>query len=410
MTVKLTATLLAAAAALILTLAGCSRPSATALPARSGPAYTLMQMNLCLSGLGSCYGRVAYPAVLNEAVARIGQTHPDAVTFNEACRNDVAQIARRTGYHMAFARVIYGGRTSLEVKRAVHDEYNVRVDEANRRMAWGAASVNTWYKNASGRITHSYPHSWPWTFNLAKEDSPFRDIRVRHAINFCVNRDGLVTLLNGLAEPAYGLFKKADPFFGNPKQQYTYDPAKAKALLKEAGYGPDKPVKAKIMISTSGSGQMLPIPMNEYLQQNLKECNFDISFEVVDWGTMLVALRNPPTAPQALGVDAMNISLHISMDISQFALFNLSGNAPPKGRNWPNWKNAEFDAVIERIEKSTDSEEIVANIRKAHEIFVDDPPWLFIVHDRNARAMTKNVKGFTSAQSWFQDFTPVYME
>jgi len=70
----------------------------------------------------------------------------------------------------------------------------------------------------------------------------------------------------------------------------------------------------------------------------------------------------------------------------------------------------QFDAVIERIEKSTDSEEIVANIRKAHEIFVDDPPWLFIVHDRNARAMTKNVKGFTSAQSWFQDFTPVYME
>ena len=47
---------------------------------------------------------------------------------------------------------------------------------------------------------------------------------------------------------------------------------------------------------------------------------------------------------------------------------------------------------------------------KAHEIFVDDPPWLFIVHDRNARAMTKNVKGFTSAQSWFQDFTRVYME
>ena len=108
-------------------------------------------------------------------------------------------------------------------------------------------------------------------------------------------------MLNGLAEPAVGVFKKADPHFGNPKQQYNYDPAKAKALLKEAGYGPDKPVKAKIMISTSGSGQMLPLPMNEYLQQNLKECSFDISFEVVDWGTMLVALRNPPTAPQALG-------------------------------------------------------------------------------------------------------------
>ena len=259
-------------------------------------------------------------------------------------------------------------------------------------------------------VTNSYPHSWPWTFNLAKQDSPFRDIRVRKAINYCVNRDGLVTLLNGLAEPAYGLFKKADPFFGNPSEHYTYDAAKGKALLAEAGYGPNKPVKAKIMITSSGSGQMLPLPMNEYLQQNLKECDFDISFEVVDWGAMLVALRNPPTAPQALGVDAMNISLHISMDISQFALFNLSANVPPKGRNWPNWKNAEFDSLIDRIEKSSDQQEMLGDIRKAHEIFVDDPAWLFIVHDRNARAMTKQVKGFVSAQSWFQDFTPVYME
>ncbi len=115
-------------------------------------------------------------------------------------------------------------------------------------------------------VTNSYPHSWPWTFNLAKEDSPLRDIRIRRAINYCVNRDGLVTLLNGLAEPAYGLFKKADPFFGHPREQYTYDPAKAQGLLREAGYGADKPVKAKIMITTSGSGQMLPLPMNEYLQ------------------------------------------------------------------------------------------------------------------------------------------------
>ena len=63
--------------------------------------------------------------------------------------------------------LLYEGRTSLEVKRDVHDEYNARVDAANRRMAWGAASVNTWYKNASGRITQNWPFSllefWQWT-------------------------------------------------------------------------------------------------------------------------------------------------------------------------------------------------------------------------------------------------------
>ena len=76
-----------------------------------------------------------------------------------------------------------------------------------------------------------------------------------------------------------------------------------------------------------------------------------------------------------------------------------SANTPPKGRNWPNWKNSEFDAVIDKIEKSTDQEEILANIQKAHEIFVDDPAWLFIVHDRNARAMTKNVKGASKKEA-----------
>jgi endonuclease/exonuclease/phosphatase family metal-dependent hydrolase len=68
-----------------------------------------MQMNLCLSGLAGCYGKTAYPAVVEEAVARIRGAHPDAVTFNEACGRDVALIARRTGYHLRFSRVIYLG-------------------------------------------------------------------------------------------------------------------------------------------------------------------------------------------------------------------------------------------------------------------------------------------------------------
>jgi endonuclease/exonuclease/phosphatase family metal-dependent hydrolase len=68
-----------------------------------------MQMNLCLSGLAGCHGKAAYPAVVEEAVARVREAHPDAVTVNEACRGDVARIARRTGYHLRFSRVIYRG-------------------------------------------------------------------------------------------------------------------------------------------------------------------------------------------------------------------------------------------------------------------------------------------------------------
>ena len=69
-----------------------------------------MQMNLCLSGLAGCYRKVEYPAGVQEAIARIRQARPDAVTVNEACSRDVALIARRTGYHERFSTVIYYGQ------------------------------------------------------------------------------------------------------------------------------------------------------------------------------------------------------------------------------------------------------------------------------------------------------------
>jgi hypothetical protein len=99
------------ACALAIALAGCGRPAATgATPSRGAATYTLMQMNLCLSGLAGCYARVAYPVAVDEAAGLIRVTHPDAVTVSEACRADVARIARRTGYHLRFSTVIYGGR------------------------------------------------------------------------------------------------------------------------------------------------------------------------------------------------------------------------------------------------------------------------------------------------------------
>ena len=91
---------LLAAVGCALAVMGCSRSS----------TYTLMQMNLCLSGLAGCYGKAAYPAVVEEAVARIREARPDAITVNEACRSDVAEIARRAGYHLRFSRVIYLGK------------------------------------------------------------------------------------------------------------------------------------------------------------------------------------------------------------------------------------------------------------------------------------------------------------
>ena len=97
--------------ALVLVLTGCGGSSgASGGQPRAPSTFTLMQMNLCLSGLAGCYRKAAYPAVVEEAVARIREARPDAVTVNEGCRRDVGRIARRTGYHLRFSRLIYLGR------------------------------------------------------------------------------------------------------------------------------------------------------------------------------------------------------------------------------------------------------------------------------------------------------------
>jgi len=49
------------------------------------------------------------------------------------------------------------GEQAVDCRPDVHDAYNVAVDEANAQMAWGAASVNTWYRNAKGRIAQNWP-------------------------------------------------------------------------------------------------------------------------------------------------------------------------------------------------------------------------------------------------------------
>jgi ABC-type transport system substrate-binding protein len=255
-------------------------------------------------------------------------------------------------------------------------------------------------------VTNSYPHVWPWVLNTAKADSPFRDAKVRQAINYCVDRDGLVTLLGGTAAPSVGFFKKGDPLFGHPKNDYRFDPAMARKLLAEAGLGAGGPVKAKIMISTSGSGQMMPLPMNEFLQQSMKQCGFDISFEVVEWGTMLVAFRAEPTAPPAHNSDGINISLG-SSDVSMVVRWFYGENATPKGSNWGHWRNPDFDALLLKMEGAANPDEFRRTLTAMHEILVDDAPWVWIVHDLNPRAMTKQVQGFVSAQSWFQDLTRV---
>ena len=293
------------------------------------------------------------------------------------------------------------------------------IPEANSRLAALRSGQVDWIevpppdgidslKSAGFTITTgSYPHVWPWFYNIGATNSPFRDVRVRQALNYCIDRDGLVSLLNGTGEPSVGWLKTSDPEFGSPVNHYKFDPAKGKALLAEAGYTAAKPLSFKAMISNSGSGQMLPLPMNEFLQQNLKEaCGVNVEFDVIEWQVLLTAARATPDSPSLQGAMVLNISSP-SSDAGVMARYFAAANFSPNGFNFEQWKDDAFEDALKTIAEATDPEVIAAAYRKAHERLVDNPPWLYIVHDLNPRAMSPKVKGFVSPQSWFVDLTLV---
>ena len=160
------------------------------------------------------------------------------------------------------------------------------------------------------------------------------------------------------------------------------------------------------MISTSGSGQMLPIPMNEFMQQNFKAVGMDVDFDVVEWGTMLVAVRSDPKSPQSHGDHGINISLSFTDPSSMFRYYSKDSFSPTN-YNWGHWDNQEATDLLRKAQATFDPEEAGKLLAEAHAIIVDNAPWLFIVHDLNPRALGKKVTGFKPAQSWYQDFTQI---
>jgi peptide/nickel transport system substrate-binding protein len=255
------------------------------------------------------------------------------------------------------------------------------------------------------------PHVWPWQFSRV-EGSPWNDIRVRKAANLCVDRDGLKDgLLGGLMVPATGTFEPGHPWRGNPTFQIKYDKPAAQKLMQEAGYGPNKHLAVKVQTSTSGSGQMLPLPMNEYLQQALAECYFDVQIDVVEWNTLFSAnWRKGASDPAARGSTAINVT-YAAMD-PYFALvrFLQSSMAPPVSYNWGYINNPKFDELVTKARQTFDAAERDKALAELHAASVDDAAFLYVAHDVAPRAMSPKIKNVVQPKSWFVDFSPITMQ
>jgi len=257
--------------------------------------------------------------------------------------------------------------------------------------------------------SNAQPHVWPWQL-LFVEGSPWLDKRVRHAANLCVDREGLKTLLGGMMAVPKGTVPPGHPWWGNPKFDIKYDVKAAQALMTQAGFSAAKPMKAKVQISASGSGQMQPLPMNEFVQQSLKQCFIDVEFDVIEWNTLFTNWRQGAKHPSANGAHAINVSYAAMDPFFAMVRFTSTKTFPPVSNNWGHFGNPEFDKLIADARTSFEDKARDEALAKLHARIVEEAPFVWIAHDVGPRAMSAKVKGVVQPRSWFIDIATMSVD
>lgn len=258
-------------------------------------------------------------------------------------------------------------------------------------------------------VSNALPHNWTWHLSRA-EGSPWNDIRVRKAANLAIDREAMGELLGGLMIPAKGFFPPSSQWFGNPSFDVRYDPEEAKKMLAEAGFGPGNPVRVKALISPSGSGQMLPLPMNEFVQQSLAEVGIEVEFAVVEWNTLINIWRAGATHESSQGAHSINFTYFIQDPFTGLIRHLACNLIAPNGTNWGHYCDPEMDALFAEIRNTFDPAAQDEVMRRTHEKYVDEALFLMVTHDVAPRAMAPKVKGFVQAQNWFQNFSSITIE
>ena len=103
--------------------------------------------------------------------------------------------------------------------------------------------------------------------DAANPNSPFANLKVRQATQHAIDTKTIAqTIFNGEAEPANQWIYKGHWAYNPSLKGYPYDPAKAKQLLKEAGYPNGFKTKITYLVSSGAENDKLMTAVQGYLQ------------------------------------------------------------------------------------------------------------------------------------------------
>jgi peptide/nickel transport system substrate-binding protein len=220
----------------------------------------------------------------------------------------------------------------------------------------------------------------------------FQDKRVRQALSYAVDRDAMIqALYRGYATPATGPISPALSFYyTDDVMTYSYDPEKAKELLREAGWEENssgvfekngEPLALTITVPRTGVFEQL----GALLQQYYKDIGIDADLLALEFNTFVSEALLPRK------FDVMAGWWITPPDPDVFPYYHSS--AAEGGNNVPMYANDRLDELlVEGLQKS-DPEERRAVYQEIQRLLAEEVPYIFLWYPQEIRAVNKNLKG-----------------
>ena len=208
---------------------------------------------------------------------------------------------------------------------------------------------------------------------------------IRLAIAYAINRDAYnAAVRQSTALPANSVYTPGVSGY-NPNQSlpYSINLVKARALMKEAGYGPGKILK--LTYSTRGKKEDSKKEA-DFLKTSLKEIGIDLDVQYLEFREFLTKGRR---GELQFFTDNW---IYDYPDVSNLLQLLITPNFP--GINKTGFSNANFDLLFSKIESLPDNEERVSLIRKMEQIIHREIPWIMLSYERTVVLHYKYVKNF----------------
>jgi len=230
---------------------------------------------------------------------------------------------------------------------------------------------------------------------------PMNDIRVRRAVAYGLNRQLVVnSFYAGRAQVAHQFMPPSLPGYAKDVVKYSFNPTRARQLLREAGCGP--PCKIEFWYPTGVSRPYMPDPKANYeaFKASLEQSGFDVQTTSMPWRPDYVKNVNQGTAG------------HLNMigwtgdyaDADNFIGTFFQGDSPQFQE-----KNAALDKLLNAAEQEVNQAKRIRMYQQANRLIMQNLPGVPYAHSTPALGFQKRVKGYHTSPIGTDLFKTVFL-